>query len=102
MPDIIPTGLFIGADKAEITALLAQLKAARSGMAYSGALTGASINGQSIQYAGREMTLAEFAAELQGPLCYFWPDKYSPPPTNASAARTTPYCGSPYGYPTGA
>lgn len=90
MPQVIPSGLFIGADKAEIEALLAQLKAARLGMVYSGPMTGASINGQSVQFAGREMSLAEFADELAGPLNYFFPDKYDPPAGDRAAFSLNP------------
>ena len=74
MLQTVPAGPYFGFGYAELTAELARYKAeVRS----SGTrLVGASVNGQSYQFAGREGSLREWSAELQTALNYLRPDLY--------------------------
>lgn len=85
MASTVPTGLFFGFTYAQLSALLTQYTAAVTGALYSGPMTGASINGQSVQFAGREMRLEEYSAELQAALAYLRPDQFDAPPGDRAA-----------------
>jgi hypothetical protein len=81
----VPTGLYFGFTYGELQSELARYKqeVTKSGTR----LAGASVNGQSYQFAGREGTLAEWSAELQAALSYLRPDEYLAAPTNSAAVR---------------
>ena len=85
---VVTQGPFGGCTRAQLD--LARLEFTKTASSFNSGLTGASINGQSYQFAtpdGREYTRAEYWAQLQAAYCQLGVTDFGTPAGNRSSIR---------------